>query len=249
MQNNYTIVVGVDREHLEQLRLVYPTWVKHKPELRESRMIVFFDETQVLPENIIEATDFHEELRLVPLPSPSRCLYVSQREKMLAGFVHVPALFVETPYWLKLDTDTVATGIPNWISNDWFHNDPPAIVAHRWGYTKPPEQMVELDKWVTDNPCWLSQFPPLNLHPARGSKVLGHSRIISFCGFFETHFSKQCASCLPNYSIPVPSQDGFHWYCATRVGRPVIRANMKALGWSHFRHEDNIKKAVQESLL
>jgi hypothetical protein len=177
-----------------------------------------------------------------------------QRYKMLSGFVHVPAMFVRTPYWMKLDTDVVAVGEPDWIDPGWFEGQP-AIVSHRWSYTKPADQMMKLDAWAERHKHemrhWLLK-PPLNLVPEEGATRVSHKRIISWCSFYETAFTKSCANIASTtcggFKMPEPSQDGFHFYMATRSGQPVVRTNMKERGWQHWGTQQNIKRAVKEAM-
>lgn len=257
---DFTTVVGVDAKHLDQFRITWPTWKKHKSSLLSKPMWIFYDQEQVDPEHIRLIVD-HPFLTLFPWP-PDGTEYEGtsgdkwgcpQRHKMLAGFVHVP-YFIETLYWLKLDTDTIASGMDNWIDESWFEDDP-AIVAHRWSFTKPADQIEKLDKWVEDNPGELKELaakPPLDMHPKPGSNRIGHKRIISWCGFFNTAFTRQCSvlaynSCGRN-QIPVPSQDGYLWYCATRLGLPIKRINAKNRGWVHRSSAKGIKEAVSEAM-
>ena len=169
---------------------------------------------------------------------------------MLAGFIYVASQYVRTPYWLKLDCDVVADGRDDWIDPIWFEADP-AIVAHRWAFTKPPNQMDLLDAWVEkekDKPivAMLAKRPPLNLHPeSLESERLSHKRIISWCGFFQTGFTRVCAAMAtetcPLLNMPVPSQDGFCWYVAQRLGFPIVRTNLKRMGgWQHWSTMSNV---------
>jgi len=259
---DYTTVVGVDKKHLGQLIIVWPTWKKYKSKtILEHPMVVFFDKTQVRSEEIFNSID-HPNLRVFGWPadevvyggSSDNKFADPQRYKMLAGFVYIPAMFIDTKYWLKLDTDTVATGEEDWIRADWF-KDNPAIVSQRWTFTKPPDQMVVLDRWVKNNEdklCPLSDKEPLNLIPRPGATRLGHRRIISWCSFFETEFTKSCAkfaedTCGP-FLLPVPSQDGYVWYVAKRLGLPIRTANMKSKGFKHRSTDYNIRKAVEEAM-
>ncbi len=254
MFQNFTIVCGVDEKHLRQLAWVWPTWKYSKPSLLQHPMIVFYDPVEVEREEITQVVD-HPNLSTIPWP-PSGVSYGRtvegkfgnpQRYKMLAGFVFVPARYVQTKYWLKLDTDTVATGQDDWIDEKWFENDP-AIVAQPWSFTKPPDQMMVLDEWANK----LSAFfhhPPLNLVPEEGASRIGHKRIISWCGFFNTEFSRTCISLLGNdYQLPVPSQDGFHFYIAKRLGEKIVRKSMKSRGWEHWGTEFNVRQAVERVL-
>ncbi len=256
---DYTTVVGVDAKHLRQLALVWPTWRRHKPSLLERPMIAFFDDQEVRDWQVRAVVD-HPALRLYPWPGratkyegvPGDKWNDPQRHKMLAGFVYVPAAFVDTPYWLKLDVDTVATGQDNWIDPARFEGRP-AIVSHPWGFTKPADQMARLDEWVAENEGELPELAshsPLELHPKPGWSRLRHRRIISWCAFFDTMFTRKCsafASICGTDQLPVPSQDGFLWYCAKRMGEGIVRTNMK-LGWQHWSTMSNIKKHSEEAM-
>ena len=261
MELDYTLVVGVDRKHLWQLGCVWPTWMRHKPSLREHSVIIFFDREEVEPDDILRMVE-HTQLRLVPWP-PKGIQYPggdtkwdnSQRIKMLSGFVHVPAMRVETKWWLKIDTDAVAVGQDDWINPAWFAMDP-AIISHRWGYTCPASQMDMLDDWVKQYERELSElssYSPLELHPFPNREKLHHPRIASWCGLFETEFTRQCSLWANNTvgfaRLPVPSQDGYMWYCASRLDRVIVRENMKNHGWTYWSTGQNIRKYAAEAML
>jgi len=259
---DYTTVIGVDAWHLKQLAWTWPTWRRHKPSLLKQPMIVFYDWRQIVPCQVRGVVD-HPDFKMVPWP-PEGVAYSGdgtekwtnpQRHKMFAGFVHTAARHVKTPYWLKIDTDVVATGQDDWIDPEWF-KDGPAIVSHPWSFTRPPEQMLELDKWVQDNPVELrilgETAPPLGLTPEPGSDRVYHKRIISFVGFFSTFFTRVCAglaesTCGPS-QIPVPSQDGYTYYVAKRGGLSVVRTSMKERGWQQWHTFGNIRRYAEEAL-
>lgn len=256
---NFTTVLGIDQKHLSQLKLVWPTWARHKPSLLKQPLVIFYDQQDGLSERDIHEATNHPRPRIYSWPpprveyhgDPASKWYHPQRYKMLAGFVHVPAMTVETPYWLKIDTDVVATGMPCWIDKDWFDKSP-AIVAHRWSFTKPGNQMELLDAWVEKhkrNLAMLAEQPPLDLHPEPGSERLGHSRIISWCGFFNTVMTRLASdfanSTVGYCQLPVPSQDGYLWYCAERLQHIIRRVNMKDRGWEWWSTDHNVKKAVE----
>ena len=263
---DYTLVVGVDRKHLEQLSHTWPTWKKHKPSLLSVPMVVFCDRHQVAVKDVRGVVD-HPRLTVVEWPLSSfgeRYDYRlpnddkwsnSQRYKMLAGFVHVPPLTVMTRYWLKVDTDTVAITSDDWIDPEWF-DACPAIVSQPWGFTKPPDQMLRLDKWVRDNEDslpMLSSREPLNLCPKGGKDRLNHHRIISWCAFIHTKFTAKAAvwaarTCGAG-ELPVPSQDGYLWYLAERLGFQIVRANMKHRGWQHWSAMRNVVERSREAML
>lgn len=260
---DYTLVCGVDSHHLNQLATVFPTWARHKPSLLKVPMIVFFDREQLRLSTVKEAIP-HPNLMCVRWP-PDGVVYEgtnedkwtnSHRYQMLAGFVHIPASLVQTPYFLKLDTDVVATGQDDWINPEWFE-DKPAIVSHRWSFTKPPDQIIQLDKWASLYPQQLSAisaFPPLDLKPEKpDADRVGHARIISWCGFFEKEFTRSCAAMANTtvglFKLPVPSQDGFMFYVAKRMNLGIVRTNMKGAGWQQWHTDYNIQKAVKEAML
>lgn len=258
---DYTLVIGVDARHLYQLSLVYPTWRKHKPGLMAANMVIFYDRSEVKEEDIKRV--IQRDAALVAWP-PDDVVYEGnpkdkwtnpQRAKMLSGFVHVPAMVVTTEYWLKLDTDVVATGRSDWIQGSWFDDPAPAIVCHRWGFTRPADQFLKLDAWVAENRSkleLLSRKPALNMVPAPGAERISHPRIISWCGFFCTALTKYASQCARSLcgegKLPVPSQDGYLWYCASRLKLPIIRTNMKSLGWQHWSNDENVLKYSKEAM-
>ncbi len=257
---DFTTVVGVDAKHLDQLRITFPTWKRHKPGLLERPMLVFFDYMQVADWQVRSVVD-HPDLRIHPWPGegikyegiPGDKWNDPQRYKMLAGFVYVPGYLVDTPYWLKLDVDTVATGRDDWIDSEWFA-DEPAFISHPWGFTKPADQMVKLDEWVDRNREELPELAgesPLDIVPKPGWSRVRHKRIISWCAFFNTEFTRRCAAsaavCGP-FQLPVPSQDGFMFYVAKRLNKGIVRANMKRCGWGHWTTMKNIEKHAREAM-
>ena len=262
---DFTLVVGVDARHLRQLELVWRTWKRHKPSLLQNQMIVFHETTSTSVEEVRAIVD-HPCLQVVPWPmegvdwnreggEQGDKFSDPHRAMMLSGFVYVPAAFVKTPYWLKLDTDVVATGIDDWVDSDWFRSGP-AIISHCWSYTKPANQMILMDRWVSKNqdrmPPEIGCSRPLELVPKAGWSRVNHKRIISWCGFFDTAWTKQMAILARQddgvYKLPVPSQDGYLWYMATRCGRNVVRPNMKRQGFQHWSAWRNILFHSEEAM-
>ena len=261
---DYTVVLGVDGNYVEQLKLVLPTWVKHKPSLFRRPWVVFYDRSSLPYFDLLRALEPYFQavggtggVRFFSWPDqgvvyphdPSSRFGDGQRAKMLAGFVHVPAEHVLTPYWLKLDLDVVATGKDDWIRAEWF-DETPAIIAHPWGYTKPAAQVLQLDEWADKHGIFDAEHPPLKLAPAPGSDLVRHKRIISWCGFFSTRFTQR-ASINVNLrcgyqQLPVPSQDGLMHYMARRGGEGVVRTSMKNCGWKHCHGINSIRDAIKQ---
>lgn len=249
---DFTLVCGVDAKTLAQLSHTWPTWRRHKPGLLERRMLIFYDQEQVREPSIRAAVD-HPDLWLHAWPPPGVRYEATsddkwgapQRHKMLAGFVHIPARFVTTAYWLKVDTDAIAMGWNDWVDPAWFTGDA-AIIAPGWGFTKPADQMLKLDAWANGKPLF-NNTSPLNLVPKPGEGRISHKRICSWCAFFNTAFTRQVADACPVGKLPVASQDGLLWYAAERLGWPIIKTNMKHKGWALATH-GAIPHAAQAAL-
>ncbi len=263
MMNDFTIVLGVDANHIPHLQESFPNWLDMKPSLAKRPVVIFYDGKgpdaceyfDLMADAVLE----HPNVTFIPWPprgteyedDPTSRFGRAQRYKMLAGFVHVPAMVVTTPYWLKLDLDVVATGRDAWIDESWFDKQP-AIIASPWGYTKPPDQMDKLDRWVENNKETMpvvARGNPVNLHPRPDASCVKHSRMISWCAFFNTNFTKFCSNLASNSCgegrMPVPSQDGYMWYIATRCQVPIVTVTMKWLGWAHCSGLSSIRSTIQ----
>lgn len=228
-----TLILGLDRAHLGELRWTWPTWMAYKPELRQMPMIVFFDPTEISPSDA-SFLQLHPDLRFVPWSMPNA---VDQREKMLSGFVHVPCREVTTPWYLKLDTDAIATGPGEWIDPRWFAPSPtgrkPVIVSARWSYTKPHYAIAVLEEWG-DGVEALRRYPRLNLAPEPARDRVRHKRIISWIFFGDTEWTRRTVTWLGDDGrLPHPSQDTFMFYCAKRSRRRIVRENMSRYQWRH----------------
>lgn len=233
-----TLVLGVDGAHREQLRWTWPTWQRFKPELCEMPCVVFYDQGQLRPADL----DFlrsHPNLRTVPWDLPNAW---HQREKMLTGFIHVPAREVATPWYLKLDTDVVATGAGEWIMPEWFMPDEagelPVFISSKWGYSKPRFVMDLLDHWGDRIPA-LRDKPRLDIPYSSTDDKVRHSRVASWLFFGSTDWTREVAAfTTADGRLPYPSQDSFMFYCAARLRRRYVRVRMGAYQWSfkRFRH-------------
>lgn len=264
---DFTVVLGIDQKTIEYLRLVWPLWRKHKPSLLNRQFLIFINgvtREQVLdilysPEDLVEEA---RRIGFVEWPPPG-VQYIRenptkwtqpQRAMMLAGFVHVPAVHVRTPYWFKIDVDSFPTGQDRWIDPEWFDGFP-SIIAPGWNYTKPADQMLRLDDWVArhkEHPT-MNLFrgtEPLNLRPNPDSDLVRHPRIASWCSFYSTAFSQICSraaeeTCGPG-QLPVDSQDGFMFYVAKRAGFTIRTVNMKRYGWQNRSGLNSVKQAIEE---
>jgi len=243
----FTTVVGVDDAHLEELEMVWPTWKVFRPEILEHPLLLICDGS---------APQRDWEERLAFLTHPDRRLHcwvmpdASQREIMLSGLVFATASHVTTPWYLKLDTDCAAMAPARWLDDRWFAPDEdgrlPTFVTEPWGYTKPPDAIVRLDAWGDTVPE-LQRYPRLDLRPQPGASLLRHERIISWCFFGNTAWTRRVASYCQG-RLPVPSQDTYLWYCAARQGDLFRTARMAQLGWRHLHRRDALRNACRKAL-
>ncbi|GEM_PF-1148154 len=243
-----TLVLGVDAKHLRELLRVWPEWMRLKPELREMPCVVFYDEEQVDPTDL-EFLNEHPAVRPVAWNLPNAR---NQREKMLTGFVQIPAREVQTPWYLKIDTDAMATAPGQWIDPEWFAEDEegnlPVFIASPWGYSKPRYIMDVLDDWADGIPL-LAERPRLNLPYSSKMSKIRHPRIISWLFFGRTDWTREMAALTSKDGrLPCPSQDSFMYYCAERLGCRYVRTPMDDHGWKHRRHRRiRVKEAEAET--
>lgn len=242
----FTTIVAVDQAHLVELRLVWPTWRTNRPEILENPLLIVCDASN-------SEVEWQKKLRFVDHPNKRLVLWdmpgIQQREKMLSSLVFVAAREVKTPWYLKLDTDTVATISGPWIRPEWFLPDEqgrvPAFVSHPWGYTKPANALELLDDWADGIPQ-LSHYPRLNIRGPFGATAVRSKRIISWCFFGRTNWTAEVASYATD-RLPIPSQDTFLWYCAARRGDHFRRVGMKNC-WRHVGRRSRLIRACRDAL-
>jgi len=243
----FTTVVAVDVQHAEELRLVWPTWRRHRPELLASPLLLICDGAIPLIqwERRLDFVD-HSRRQLVGWEMPG----VSQREKMLTALVLAVARHVATPWYLKLDTDTMAAEPGQWVQPGWFELDEagrlPVFVSQPWGYTKPADAIERLDEWGDRIPS-LKEFPRLNLRAPPGWSRVKSRRIISWCFFGNSAWTQEVASYCPG-RLPVASQDTFLWYCAARSKQHFRVVRMTSVGWRHIHRRRALDAACREAL-
>lgn len=228
----FTTVVGVDDQHAAELEVVWPTWRTYRPELLAQPLLLMCDAAK---------SSSYWESRLRFLQHSNRRVIrwdmhgVDQREKMLSALVYGPAQHVETPWYLKLDTDVVASAPLTWIRQEWFRPDVqgrlPVFISSPWSYTKPADAIERLDEWGNAQPA-IKDHPPLSLPRLPGANCIRHRRIISWCYFGQTEAAREAAKLAPD-RLPVPSQDTYLWYLAFRRRQHFVTFPMHKLGWCH----------------
>jgi hypothetical protein len=243
----FTTVVAIDESHIEELRFTWPTWERYRPEILDRPLLLICDGVRSREWWQNSLSFLPHGLSNVITWNPST---PSQREKMLSGLVLAPARHLETPWYLKLDTDTVALSRVAWIDDEWFqpddHGRQPAFVTSPWCYIKPANAIERLDEWGDSIPE-LRSYPRLNIRAQPGAQLVKHPRIISWC-FFGRTASLQQAAAMCGDRLPVPSHDTFLWYVAKRRGDFFRRVRMKQYGWAHVLGRKRLARICRQAL-
>lgn len=246
---SFTTIVAVDDAHLNEFQLTWPTWARHRPEIMQSPLLIIADGASG------DLNHWEERLAFVGHSNRRILIWnqdgVTQREKMLTALTLVSATAVETKWYLKLDTDTVAKYPSEWLQEEWFEPDEsgrePAFVSSPWGYTKPAGAIDRLDAWADLEPSF-SNTEALRIARSPEAGLVSHPRIISWCFFGRTDWTREVTACCEG-RLPVPSQDTFLWYCAERRGNFYRRVRMKEFGWAHTSHPNRLRRLVEQAML
>lgn len=202
-----------------------------------------------------------------PGEHPDPPVYENQREKMLSAFCYV-ASYVRTSHWMKLDSDVTRgpehLGVPlyqpEWITGDPERGTKPKdVVASPWGYTKPAHQMYDVYRWAKnielsqqiDNPgfAW-PHAPKLYLPVSPEASTVRHQRFASWVSIYSKIFTLEAMTTAWRFAgpckIPIPSQDGYHYYMAELLGAKVERFRFKNLGYKHWVSQKKLKAYCRE---
>lgn len=244
---DFTTVVAIDIKYADQFKATYPTWARHKREILEQPLVVIVDTSVRSDERWYDTLVWldHPNWRMARWDWKHDFPDVTQRERMLMSFVTLAPWMVATPYWLKIDTDAIASNNAPWILPEWFEEQP-AIVASGWGYTKPAFYLDRLETWAETEPD-LAKHPALGIVTTPGVECYSHKRIGSWLAFFDTEWTREVSRFVHD-RLPVPSEDTYHWYCATRMGRSVQRVNFKALGWQNWHTRGTREAKIAEAM-
>lgn len=251
LTKDITLVIGIDAKTIEQLRISWRTWAKHRPLMWQWPWIIFYDHRKLYEAQVKELTyQMDHPLEWTKfVPWPERGVeYASQRETMLNGHVFVPSAHVNTAYHLKIDTDCLALNSNQpWPKTSWFENGPDIIAPH-WGYTKGAGWLGRLEDWydkvATDTkPLGIRQWK----NYADDKKRVGHSRWCSWLSFYRTVFTQSVVNRIyarGEQRLPVPSQDTTMWYFGARQGAVYVDASMKSLGFNNYPSLHKLKQVA-----
>jgi hypothetical protein len=223
LKKEITIVTAVNPPYLDKLKLTLPTW-KIKPQFANCPLIVFYNGFENIKD--LEWINKHfKNVRYVPWDMDK---YDSPRELMLSAFVFGAAAYVETDYWVKIDSDTFFTDNRDVFLDRHFNYD---VAGHKWRYTKPGKWITELDDWADAEDLDGDDYLAEDIRPeAIKSKRYGHKRIASWICMHKTEFTIEIAGHAKE-RLPVPSHDTYNWYMATRLpDRQWCWHNYKSMG-------------------
>jgi hypothetical protein len=126
-----TLLLAVDDKHLNELLTVYPTWALCHPEIVHFPIVLLYDRSSLAADDL-RLFQLHQLCRqfgsdaaftLIPWPpSGSSLSWRNHREKMLLAYVK-GADYISTSWFLKIDTDAVATKKKRFIDPQWFSHD------------------------------------------------------------------------------------------------------------------------------
>lgn len=232
----FTTVVAVDREHLAELREVWPTWTRFHPEILANTLLFLSDGTAEFSDGFAAYSECVHQITTANRPT--------QKDRMLASLLLDAPRLVTTQQWIKIDTDTIAVGPGKPLSK---YLGVESLAAPAWPYTIPVDGLDQLDAW------WQStgehaETPPLGpqgrKEPERDRVHLG--RVIGWLTVIDTAFSRRVAELVSRCPPPFISHDTLLWYCAARWGILAKPANFKRDGWDHVLGLRSIKRKVAE---
>jgi hypothetical protein len=257
-----TIVVAIDAQYVHKLWWSYQTWRRMKPEMAKMPLLIIADGSKNGSPVILDhalynfvrmAEGFgHPSIDVVAwdVPWDATYDYATQRERMLNALVFGPALYVKTPWYLKLDADTYATDKKLWLDEGWFapvDGVEPVFVASPWGYTKPGDTLDILDDWG-DTVEGLKHLPRLNVPHEPGSDRVRSPRMASWVMFGQTNWLQEVVKLCPDQRLPVPSQDTFLYYAAARRKDYYYRVRMAFAGWGHVSRQHKLEAECRRLL-
>ena len=233
-----TVVIGVDNEHVLELEIAYRSWVANRPQMLNEHFMFVCDG------NGGDLVGWTKRLEFCRQPKSKVVLFdgnalrragANQREVMLTGLVWGSAK-VQTKWYVKIDTDTVADQAGEWIRDEW-RDEMFAFHSHKWGFTRPALFISQLDEWAESVPDLACCDKPLQSLPSDLSQRVSHPRIQSWWLLGSSEFARLVWKLVGEGEkrMPCPSQDTLLWYVAHRLGMPYKRMNMKKYGWSHGR--------------
>lgn len=223
-----TIIQVIDKVHIKELSESWKTWKLYKPEVTSLPLFLVYDKE--IESELGTISHIIDKKNVTLYPFNNKYLYKSQRDAMLTSFFE-GIRNIKTKYYLKLDTDCVATNASKeWLNeiNDINEN---VFISKGWSVSR-KEYFDIMQDWEP-----LKDYPKIQNFSIKecGTKVK-YNRIISWfflCNVeWNNKWSEKCWK-HDHYELPIPSHDSFLWHIAERNGDKYKRVNFKKYGWSH----------------
>ena len=213
-RQDLTICCAADPKYMKKFMRHFKLWIQ-TPGLREQHYILLCINADTNDKAYDEIRQY-PGVRLIPYHSEAE----SRREAAFEAFVFGTAMYVDSPYWMKLDGDATPRGEFIWPEYNKY-----TVVADRWHYSKVKGEndweskghwLNRLDDW------WAKQDVPDRspMFEKISERRHKHRRLRSYCWIEKTEFTRQVAA-MYGGRLPVPSHDTSQWYLATRLGVPM----------------------------
>lgn len=257
-----SLFVAVDAYYLDKLCLTYPTWVNCHPEIIRMPHVFVLDSLQVSALDprwgkIVRAREEaaarngvslrNTELRMIPWAMDHAGGIISQREEMLTGLIRC-AKEVKTPWYLKLDADTLATEKTGFYYDKWFKGNP-CYISSPWGYTRPAGTVAKMNDWARGVPEFQGTpevtFTPQGEGPRSKDK---HARMASWIMFGNTKWTAWASGLCTDDRLPFPSQDTYLSYVQARTSAPWVGNNFRRTGFDHAKSMDALTAGCQHTM-
>ena len=227
-----TIVLNLQTEDLPAMRQSLPTWWEHYPWLLKTNIFVRGNS------DVLQECRLMTELRLARFIQ----FHEAPQEDNLILFLNDLKEQIRTQWGLLLDPTAQATGTGSrWPQADWFQfpnksNHSPVMIGHPWSYIKPPDLLVQFEKWqvesgqVNGNALKYSrQYLP------EGERVDIPSVAEWFC-WVDMQWLRSIVSpvhdCFPAFADLIHPVRFLH-LSAMYQHQSVVTVNMKEHGWKH----------------
>lgn len=237
-----TVIVSLDKQHVDEFKWCYPTWKRYRPQMELMPMVIVCDTLIVSEDEWYEILEPILQRPFVVSSWDNDDMYhpeADQRENMLTALVAASTYSVNTDWYMKIDADTYCREYSDeWFDSDWFDKKY-SYIAPRWGYTKPAQMLYSCEEWAMEQPyLWgLPEVVPLDSYPEnRLRSTVKHRRMASWVGFGNTEFTRLAWGLVVSSGsrrMPCPSQDTFLSFMAEKLAWPIKQHNMKKYGWAH----------------
>lgn len=227
-----TLVVGLQKEDLDVWPFTWETWKANKPWVTNLPLLVIHPPELKLSKEQFTFLNDHPQFELRPssIRGPG-----CAKKRMQSSFVKIPAQYVSTPWYLKLDPKAIAVNQRPWIGDNWFAPSEsscyPAFISCPWGYAKPLDAIERLNAWADKTPQ-LAQYPSVEIPFSPDDDRVRFPTINSWCFFGRTDWTKEIAEFTPD-ELPHRDHSIFMHYCALRRRDYFVRVQLKDFGWEH----------------